>query len=270
MAKIKQSEIFWVQRARPDQWLRLKLVEMPNYSSRAKDQEEKEKWVEPLMCSAQVEQHQCKQSQRMHSYRVSSLRQELWRVQEQATEARRQDKSLLSRSSCPRFLTVTVWGAAMKLWNGGWCQVRRPGEEPDLQKAETVFQSESIAKALRSWLTHHFIGREKWLWPVSREQRGNLLENVWWQIEILMEQSRFKHTKMKSAGNGGPDLRHAPAPLRTWCFCELCLTPAIFKTKMQPYVFERHRLLPFVTIQPFQTSRNRYLTYIHTSCHLQL
>lgn len=143
---------------------------MPNYSSRAKDQEDKEKWVEPLLCSAQAEQQQCKQSQRMHSSRVSSLRQERWRAQEQATEARREDKSLLSRSPCPRFLTVTVWGAEMKLWNGGWCQVRRPGEGPDLQKSEMVFQAESIAKALRSWLSHHFIGREKWLWPVRREQ----------------------------------------------------------------------------------------------------
>ena len=51
------------------------------------------------------------------------------------------------------------------------------------------------------------------------------------------EQSLFKHTKMKSAGNWGPDLRHNPVPLRTWPFCKLRLTPAIFKTKMQPYVF---------------------------------
>lgn len=183
-----------------------------------------------------------------------------------------QDKPLLAWSSCPRFLTVTVWGAEMKLWNGGWCQVRWSGEGPDLQNSETVSQAESTAKALRLWLTHHFIGREKWLRPVYSEQRGNLLENIWWRIEILMQQSLFKHTKMKSAGSWGPDLRHTPAPLRTWPSCELCLTPAIFKTKMQPYVFKswRHRLLLFVTMQPFQTLRNRYLTCIHTSCRLQL
>ena len=164
------KEIIWAQRAHLDQWLHLKLVEMPNYSSRAKDQEDKEKWGEPLLCSAQAEQQQCKQRQRRHSHRVSSLCQGRRRAQEQATEARRQDKALLSRSPGPRFLTVTVWGAEMQLWNGGWCQVRRPGEGPDLQKSETVFQAESIAKALRSWLTHHFIGREKRLWPVHREQ----------------------------------------------------------------------------------------------------
>ena len=154
---------------------------------------------------------------------------------------------------------ITLCGIEVKLWNGGWCQVRWPGEGPDLQKSETVFQAESIVKALRLWLTHHFIGREKWLWPVYSEQRGNLLENIWWQIEILMQQSLFKHTKMKSAGNWGPDLRHTPAPLRTWPSCKLCLTPAIFKTKMQPYVFKswKHKVAPlcnYATISDLKKS----------------
>ena len=42
------------------------------------------------------------------------------------------------------------------------------------------------------------------------------------------------------------------------------------KLKVDKRVDNLMSLLPFVTMQQFQTSRNRYLTCIHTSCHLQL
>lgn len=51
------------QRVHLDQRLRLKLVWRPNYPSGAKDQDEKEQPVEPLIRSAQKEWQQCRQRQ---------------------------------------------------------------------------------------------------------------------------------------------------------------------------------------------------------------
>lgn len=187
MAKIKQ----WKRYSVPRECIKtsdfcLNLCEFQTTHLEPKTRKRKRSGWNHLCAQHRRSSNNAGRARRMHSYSMSSLCQELWRAQEQATEARETGQSLLSWSSCPRFLTVTVWGAEMKLLNGGWCQVRWPGEGPDLQKSETVFQAESIAKALRLWLTHHFIGREKWPWPVHSEQRGDLLENVWWQIENLM------------------------------------------------------------------------------------